>query len=119
MGAVGTEDGYVKMFSVLRTARRLGREIPAVAYCDNLKYFIFVMKRLFEYQWLDKPLALTEEIVDVFYRETCGIIDQAVSLWIAVQDEYLQKKAFYNYSKICQQCVHKKIFSYEKIAFFY
>ena len=79
-------------FSVLRTARRLGREIPAVAYCDNLNYFIFVMKRLFEYQWLDKPLALTEEIVDVFYRETHGIIDQAVSLWIAVQDEYLQKK---------------------------
>ncbi len=92
MGAVGTEDGYAKMFSVLRTARRLGREIPAVAYCDNLNYFIFVMKRLFEYQWLDKPLALTEEIVDVFYRETHGIIDQAVSLWIAVQDEYLQKK---------------------------
>lgn len=90
MGVIGTEDGYEKMFQSLRTARRLGKEIPATSYCDNKKYFSTVMSILFQYQWLDHKLSLTSELIDVFYKETHGIIDQAVSLWIAVQDEYLK-----------------------------
>ena len=89
MGVIGTEDGYAKMFSLLRTARRLGREINAPAYCASYKYFKIVLGDLFNYQWISKPVALTEELAERFYDETHGIIDQAVSLWIAVQDEYL------------------------------
>lgn len=89
IGVVGTEDSYQKMFQALRTARRLGYEIPATAYCNNKKYFKFVMKELFKYQWFDHKLKLTQDLIDVFYDETRGIIDQAVSLWISVQDEYL------------------------------
>lgn len=77
------------MFQTLRTARRLGYEIPATAYCNNKRYFKFVMKELFRYQWFDHKLKLTQDLIDVFYDETRGIIDQAVSLWISVQDEYL------------------------------
>lgn len=87
---VGTTEAYVKMFRKQRTARRLGREINASYYCANKKYFRFILGKLFEYQWFDKPIVLTDELADTFYEETKGIIDQTVSLYIAVQDEYLK-----------------------------
>lgn len=87
---VGTIEAYVKMFKKQRTARRLGREINASYYCQNKKYYQFVLGKLFQYQWFDKPIALTDELVEAFYEETKGIIDQTVSLYIAVQDEYLK-----------------------------
>lgn len=87
---VGTTEAYVKMFKKQRTARRLGREINASYYCENKKYFRFVLSKLFEYQWFDEPIELTDKLVDAFYAETKGIIDQTVSLYIAVQDEYLK-----------------------------
>lgn len=48
------------------------------------------MSQLFCYQWFDEHIDLTEELVEAFYEEAKGIIDQAVSLHIAVQDEYLK-----------------------------
>ena len=88
--AVGTTEAYVKMFKEQRTARRLGREINASGYCGNEKFFSHVMSQLFCYQWFDEHIDLTEELVEAFYEESKGIIDQAVSLYIAVQDEYLK-----------------------------
>ena len=90
--AVGTTEAYVKMFKEQRTARRLGREINASGYCGNEKFFSHVMSQLFCYQWFDEHIDLTEELVEAFYEESKGIIDQAVSLYIAVQDEYLKSK---------------------------
>lgn len=87
---VGTTEAYVKMFKKQRTARRLGREINASYYCSDKKYFRFVLSKLFKYQWFDEPISLTDELTDAFYEESKGIIDQTVSLYIAVQDEYLK-----------------------------
>ncbi len=88
--AVGTTEAYVKIFKEQRTVRRLGREINASGYCGNKKFFSFVMSQLFFYQWFDEHIDLTDELVEAFYVESKGIIDQAVSLYIAVQDEYLK-----------------------------
>ena len=88
--AVGTTEAYVKMFKEQRTARRLGREINASSYCNNMKFFTHVMSQLFRYQWFDENIILTEELAEAFYEESKGVIDQAVSLYIAVQDEYLK-----------------------------
>ena len=88
--AVGTTEAYVKMFKEQRTARRLGREINASGYCGNKRFFSYVMSQLFCYQWFDEHIDLTEELVEAFFEESKGIIDQAVSLYIAIQDEYLK-----------------------------
>lgn len=87
---VGTTEAYVKMFKEQRTARRLGREINASWYCQNKRYFYYVMGKLFQYQWFDERIEFTEELAEAFYDESKGIVDQAVSLYIAVQDEYLK-----------------------------
>lgn len=108
IGVVGTEDGYYKMFQTLRTARRLGYEISATAYCNRKTYFSFVMQELFKYQWLDHKLVLTKDLINTFYDETRGIIDQAVSLWIAVQDEYLLKKTHFTITPAFVSEVYKK-----------
>ena len=87
---LGTTEAYVKMFKEQRTARRLGREINASWYCQNKRYFYYVMGKLFQYQWFDERIEFTEELAEAFYDESKGIVDQAVSLYIAVQDEYLK-----------------------------
>lgn len=89
IAVVGTEDGYQKMFTQLRTSRRLGRTIPASVYCQNKKYVNFLLNKLCPYQLISQPFTITDEIFNAFYDETHGIVDQLVSLFISVQDEYL------------------------------
>ena len=67
-------------------------EIRASVYCENRNYFNYVMSRFFAYQWFDERIELTNELCDAFYEESKGIVDQAVSLYIAVQDEYLKSQ---------------------------
>ncbi len=89
---VGTEDAKDKMFSELRTTRRLGVIINGNAYCNNKKFFDILADQLFAYQWFDEPVECTQEIKDTLYELTKGIIDQLVSLYSAVQIEYLTSK---------------------------
>ncbi len=68
------------------TKRRLGIEINADAFkkdslWDNL------MRRLWEYQWLQEYVPLTDELSDVFYAETGGIINRVISLFENAQRE--------------------------------
>lgn len=92
LAVVGTEEAYEKMFSTLRTARRVGYEIGASNYCGNEKYFKYLMKTVLNYQWFDNKIPITDDIIDTVYRESHGIIDYAITLWIAVQDEYLKRE---------------------------
>ena len=52
----------------------------------------------FCYQWFDEHIDLTEELVEAFYEESKGIIDQAVSLYIAVQGRISQIQSKINQS---------------------
>ena len=86
---VGTEDAKDKMFSELRTSRRLGMMINGNAYCGNKRFFDCLVDSLFYYQWFDEPVECTQEICDTLFELTKGIIDQLISLYSAVHIEYL------------------------------
>lgn len=86
---VGTEDAKDKMFSELRTSRRLGMMINGNAYCTNKRFFDSLVEELFYYQWFDYQVEVTQDICDTLYDLTKGIIDQLISLYSAVHIEYL------------------------------
>lgn len=92
IGVVGTTDAYSKMFTSLRTARRVGTRVSACAYCDNRAYFSFLVHNLMRYQWFDSFVEVSDELVDALYAHTHGIIDQLVSIYICMHVEYLRKK---------------------------
>ena len=78
---LGTEDSYKKMFPNLRMARRVGAIIEASQYCGSRQFFSHICNQLFAYQWFDKPVVLTEDIIDTLYSLSYGIIDQLISLY--------------------------------------
>lgn len=92
IGIVGTTDAYSKMFTSMRTARRVGTLISACQYCENKDYFKFLVQNLMRYQWFDSIVDPTQEIVDALCDNTHGIIDQLISLYICMHIEYLSKK---------------------------
>lgn len=99
--SVGTEEAYDKMYSSLRLCRRGGNNICAHSYCNfrkgktidrndfNERYFRTLLNLVFKYQWFDKRVEVTDDIVDAFYDATRGIIDQIIYLYIWVSVEYL------------------------------
>lgn len=92
IAVVGTEDARDKMFKELRTSRRVGIVINGNQYCENKRYFEFLTKMLFRYQWFDEPVTLTSEMVDALYDVTKGIVDQLISVYLCMHYEYLMKK---------------------------
>lgn len=98
--SVGTEEAYDKMYSSLRLCRRGGNNICAHSYCNfrngkidrndfNERYFRTLLSLVFKYQWFDKRVEVSDDIVDAFYDATRGIIDQIIYLYIWVSVEYL------------------------------
>ena len=87
---MGTEDAYGKMFPNIRTSRRTGSLIQASQYCNNRRFFSNIVAFLMKYQWLDKPIQPTEEIVDALYSVTKGIVDQLIAVYMYIQIDYLR-----------------------------
>ena len=92
IAVVGTEDARDKMFHELRTARRIGTMINGNTYCQNKDFFVYLVKQLFSYQWFDKPVQVTNEIIDALYDVTKGIVDQLIGIYSCMNYEYLDKK---------------------------
>lgn len=92
IAVVGTENAYAKMFTHLRTARRLGNIISGNLYCDNRTYFSVLAKQVFGYQWFDEPVTLTVEMLEALYSSTHGIIDQLVGLCMYMNLDYISSK---------------------------
>lgn len=93
IAVVGTEDAYSKMFTHLRTARRLGNIISGNLYCENRTYFSILAKRVFKYQWFDSPVKMTNDMLEALYRNTHGIIDQLVGLCMYLNLDYISSKS--------------------------
>lgn len=86
IAAVGTEDAYDKMFNgKLRTARRLGTTIIGHQYCFSKEYFRFLVQQIFKYQWTTQLIIPDESIVDCLYRNSKGIIDQMIGIYVFMQ----------------------------------
>lgn len=93
IAVVGTEDAYSKMFTHLRTARRLGNIISGNLYCENRTYFSILAKRVFKYQWFDSLVEMTNDMLEALYRNTHGIIDQLVGLCMYLNLDYISSKS--------------------------
>ncbi len=92
IAVVGTEDARDKMFNELRTARRIGNMINGNLYCNNKRFFEFLAKQLFMYQWFDEPVELTQNIIDALYDVTKGIIDQLIGIYLFMNVDYIKRE---------------------------
>lgn len=92
MGVVGTEDAFDLMFNKLRTGRRFGESIIGHEYCNNYKYFANICSALFNYQWFDQHVELTEELAQALYKYSRGIVDELIGIYIFMQIDYLKAK---------------------------
>ena len=82
---VGTNKALKRIFGIdFRLARRLGNEIVVKRYEKDLLWDD-MLEELWEYQWLSEYIPLTQELNDVFYRESAGIIDRVINLFEAIQ----------------------------------
>lgn len=68
------------------TKRRLGVEIHATVY-EKDPLWNSLMQSMWTYQWMKEYIPLTEELSDVFYEETGGIINRVVELYANAQRE--------------------------------
>lgn len=89
ISVVGTEDAFHRMFTRPRTARRLGNMIIGSKYCENKQFFSLLAKNVCKYQWFDEPVDITPEIMQSLYKNTHGIVDQLISLWMYINIDYL------------------------------
>lgn len=92
IAVVGTEDAVDKMFKELRTARRIGKMINGHKYCKNKQFFGYLVKNIFQYQWFDEPVSVTDDIIDALYDVTKGIVDQLIGVYSCMNLDYIDKK---------------------------
>lgn len=92
IAVIGTEDAFEKMFKELRTARRIGKMISGHKYCENKQFFGYLVKNIFQYQWFDEPVSVTNDIIDTLYDVTKGIVDQLIGVYSCMNLDYIDKK---------------------------
>ncbi len=94
LSVVGTDEAYSALFSKLRNARRSGDYISASNYtAENGADFHQIVELLFQWQWFDQPIVLTDEIVDTLYDCSKGLINQLIWIYKWIMLEYLEMKA--------------------------
>ena len=87
---VGTNDSYDKILKYPRTVRRIGNFIDASLYCQLKNNTAYVLKILSQYQLTDRKIIITDELIEAVHSETKGIISLIISLYIAMQDYYIE-----------------------------
>lgn len=68
------------------TKRRLGTEINVAGYKKDILWDN-LLAQVWEYQWMQEYVPLTEELNEIFYMETGGIINRVISLFEHAQRE--------------------------------
>lgn len=91
-GVVGTEDAYEHIFCTERMARRVGVRIVANDYMEDRKTFDKVMGLIFQNQWFDQPIPLTDGLKKALFYYSDGVIDRMVTLCMYLNIEYLNKR---------------------------
>ena len=83
---IGTPASYDIFQNELRIARRVtGNGEIIWNNMDNGNEFKLILKALWRYQWTEKQVPLTEELIDLVYDLTQGITDLVVKLLVNVQ----------------------------------
>lgn len=66
--------------------RRIGTNIRTNMFEYGFAFEVF-MKNMWKYQWMQEYIPLTEELKNVFYKESSGIVDRIVKLFKLSQQE--------------------------------
>ena len=90
VGVIGTEDSFSKLFKYTRTTRRMGELINADKYCADKKNTIAILGMLYAY--LPKPVPLTRECIDAYYKESKGVISKIIKLFVGVSQKLAKGK---------------------------
>ncbi len=67
----------------------MGTPIKASSYCVDYEYFKQIAGLVMSIQWFRKYQPLTDEIFEVMYNETSGIIERIISIWENIQLDYI------------------------------
>ena len=89
LAAVGTIDAYESLFKKRRTARRMGVLIKASKYCENKTQFSRVAKVLSFYQWREKKIEYTQDMIDMLYKCSNGTISDLVGIYSQIEKNYI------------------------------
>lgn len=87
---MGTLASY-KLFSDEFRAARRSTMRPLMNY-KNSKEFKELLKIIWRYQYLRNPVELTDDLVDVIYERTQGVMDLVIKLYLLVQRRAIELK---------------------------
>ncbi|NRG28810.1 ATP-binding protein [Bacillus circulans] len=83
---IGTPASYAIFQQEFRIARRVSGNGEIIwDNMNNNKEFRFFLESIWKYQWNQKFVTLTEEMVKTFYEETQGITDLIIKLFVNAQ----------------------------------
>lgn len=87
---VGTTDSFDSMMKSPRTIRRVGDLIDASEYCRSKEWTAYILGKLAPYQITDTKIKITNDLIDAIHSETKGIIKLIISLYVEMQDYYIE-----------------------------
>lgn len=90
VAVIGTEEAYEQLFFTPRTARRLSPLINGDKYCSDIKSIENILNILYFY--LPDKITLNDECLEAYYRESHGIIDYILKIFVCVATELVESK---------------------------
>ncbi|WP_084786895.1 ATP-binding protein [Bacillus tuaregi] len=83
---IGTPSAINVLQSEFRQARRgSGQGDMVINRLENDPYWRLFIESIWNYQWVRKPVELTDEYVDILYEESQGILDIAIKVFALSQ----------------------------------
>ena len=87
ISVIGTMDAYKNLFFNARTARRMGVSVIASRYCMDRKRFGLIASILTSYQWGNKPVDYTEDMIDALFEASHGVISDLIEIYKLIQKD--------------------------------
>lgn len=90
VAVIGTEESYEQLFFRPRVARRLSPLINGDRYCSNIKSIENILNILYFY--LPDKMTLNNECLDAYFRESRGIMDYILKIFVEVAKRIVEGK---------------------------
>jgi hypothetical protein len=82
---IGTPSAMNVLQREFRQARRSGQGDTIYSRMENDAYWRLFVESLWNYQWVRKPVKLTDEFVEVLYESSQGILDICIKIYALSQ----------------------------------
>jgi hypothetical protein len=87
----GTTESFYKYCTSQRIVRRVGNVIMSNEYTKDRKFFTAVFQHLWEYNYFDIDIPLTQDIINEAFLYTGGSMQETISLFSFINRRYLEK----------------------------